>query len=434
MEFKAFSLISLLLIAACGGGGDFSYNTPVGVFVSGLEAGKNVTLQLNDDDILSVSTNGKSTFTKPLPVGSSYKVTVHKQPPGFQWCNVVNGAGITGETTSYIDINCEAALGQVTTYAGKYRQRILAPENTPLENATFERPLSPVYDKEGNLYFIEQRSRVIRRISKDGILTTFAGKVGDGTFRRPNAMAFGPDGLLYVADDDRVVTIDSDGNIKNYAGDLNSFKSPNPYDPTQFTKHRDGPKDGAFFYQLGGIAVDSQGNVFLSDNINYVIRRIDKLSGMVTTIGGFVGLHADISQDGDAKNATFGDLFSLAVDAKDNVYVVDYNGIRKITPAGIVSTYHGRINYSRSIAVDAYGALYIGGILNLPRISRIPPSGGAATLVAGGKLSGRDDGIGDAARFDYIRLTIAPDGSILVADDFGSTFRKVVPAIAPNRP
>ena len=452
MKLKIFWL-SFLLLSGCGGGGDISYNTPIRVFVSGLDAGKELTLQLNDDEILAVSANGSSTFTKPVPVGSSYKVAVHEQPPGFQWCDVVNEAGITDETTPDINVNCGAALGQVTTYAGKYKKSLLSPDDVLLKDATFQRPYYPVYDKEGNLYFIELNARVIRKISKDGKLTTFAGTpnaparsveggVNTGSFKRPNIMVLGPDGLLYVADDKIVVTVDPDGNIKRYAGDYNSSQSPNPYDPSgkTFTRYLDGPKDRAFFYQLVGLAFDSQGNLFLSDNINYVIRRIDKLSGDVTTVAGIAGLRERVNpKNGAATSATFGDIFALTIDAKDNIYVLDtYNGIRKITPEGVVSTYYKKdalVIDTRSIIIDAYGDLYVGGILSGPHISRISPSG-VATLVAGGMYQqlGANDGIGSAARFeDTVGLAIAPDGSIIVTDSLGGTLRKVVP-VAPNRP
>ena len=255
-------------------------------------------------------------------------------------------------------------------------------------------------------------------------------------------MVLGPDGLLYVADDKIVVTVDPDGNIKRYAGDYNSSQSPNPYDPSgkTFTRYRDGPKDSAFFYQLTGLAFDSQGNLFLSDNINYVIRRIDKLSGDVTTAAGIVGLRERVNpKNGAATSATFGDIFALTIDAKDNIYVLDtFNGIRKITPEGVVSTYYKKDDLvidTRSIIIDAYGDLYVGGIFSGPHISRISPSG-VATLVAGGMSQqlGDNDGIGSAARFeDTVGLAIAPDGSRIVTDSLGRTLRKVVP-VAPNRP
>ena len=440
---------STLFLTACGGGGgDFSYNTPAGVVVSGLEVGKNVTLQLNDDELLSVSKNGKSTFTTPLTLGSSYKVSVQQQPPGFQWCQVTNGEGKNDSVILDIPIECRAAVGRVTTYAGKYKISISSPDGVALKDATFKNLSDLIYDKEGNLYFTEPYSYVIRKVDTNGNLSIFAGThgvqgyaeggVGVGRLFLPRRLSFGPDGLLYVTDYRVVVTIDQTGYIRRYAGDPTPPAYRNPYYssgvPNRSVRHLDGPKENALFYQLEGIAIDSKGNIFLADNINSVIRKIDKTSGQVSTYTGVVGLSERYTaKNGDISSATFGDLIGLVIDSKDNLYVLDkFNGVRKISTDGNVSTYLEYRNTATDLstmAIDQYDVLYIGGLSGGPHITRVPAAG-VATIVAGGLSGefGNRDETGSLARFEIVSgIALAPDGSLMVSDGSSKTLRKVVP-------
>lgn len=201
-------------------------------------------------------------------------------------------------------------------------------------------------------------------------------------------------------------------------------------------RHLDGPKGSALFYQIGGIAFDSKGNIFLADTINYVIRKIDKTTGQVSTYTGVVGLRDRfIAQNGNISSATFSDLMDLVIDSKDNLYVLDkFNGVRKISTDGNVSTYLANDDNTlatdvSTMAIDQYDALYIGGLGGGPHITRVP-SAGVATIVAGGLAgqTGSRDGTGSIARFEQLTgIALAPDGSLMVSDGSGKTLRKVVP-------
>ena len=135
----------------------------------------------------------------------------------------------------------------------------------------------------------------------------------------------------------------------------------------------DGTGSAARFYYPSGVAVDSAGNVYVADSSNYTIRKITP-SGVVSTLAGLAGSYS--SADGTGSAARFRHPQSVAVDGAGNVYVADTdnNTIRKITPAGVVSTLAGlagsfgsadgtgsgaRFYDPSSVAVDSAGNVYV---------------------------------------------------------------------------
>src|SRR5205823_1742409 len=140
-------------------------------------------------------------------------------------------------------------------------------------------------------------------------------------------------------------------------------------------------------YEPSGLTVDSTGNVYVADTYNHTIRKITP-TGMVNTLAGLAG-HSG-SANGTGSTARFYEPFGVAVDSTGNVYVADTDNltIRKITPAGVVSTLAGlRGNW------------------------------------------GSADGTGSTARF-YEPFGVAVDsaGNIFVADTANRTIRKITPA------
>jgi len=141
---------------------------------------------------------------------------------------------------------------------------------------------------------------------------------------------------------------------------------------TEPTAAIDGTGDAARFNEPSGIAVDGSGNIYVADKSNNLIRKISQ-SGVVTTLAGRAGLY---SQDGAGSEAGFHSPGGIAVDRAGNVFVADTENhtIRKITPAGLVTTVAGkagipgsmdgpasaaRFNRPVAVAVDAGGNLYI---------------------------------------------------------------------------
>src|SRR5438105_9553850 len=134
----------------------------------------------------------------------------------------------------------------------------------------------------------------------------------------------------------------------------------------------DGTGSAARFNGPDGVAVDSSGNVYVADQGNYTIRKITP-AGAVTTLAGLVG--ASGSTDGTGNAARFKNPSGVAVDSSGNVYVADSHTIRKITPAGVVTTLagsatsHGSTDGTGSaarfydpsgVAVDSSGNVYVG--------------------------------------------------------------------------
>jgi sugar lactone lactonase YvrE len=198
----------------------------------------------------------------------------------------------------------------------------------------FYYPNGSAIDKLGNIYISEEGAARIRKITPLGEVSTLAGNNygnADGIgmsaqFMNPSGIAIDKQGNLYVADqmNHRIRKITPAGIVTTLAGSTQGYA--------------DGTGSGAQFYRPVGVVVDAQGNVFVGDLFNHKIRKITP-SGSVTTIAGSTYGFAD----GTGPSAKFAFPAGLALDKEGNLYVADTENqrIRKITPAGIVSTFAG---------------------------------------------------------------------------------------------
>jgi sugar lactone lactonase YvrE len=185
-----------------------------------------------------------------------------------------------------------------------------------------------------------------------------------------------------------------------------------------------------------GVVLDQQGNLYVADGgDNNSIRKID-LAGVSTTLAGGEEGYAE----GAGKAAAFNTPSGLAIDAAGNLYVADTgnNAIRKVTPAGVVSTLAGdglagnkdgngagaQFNGPIGVAVDADGVVYVADTYN-DRIRRIAVHGDVTT-IAGGKRAGMADGAAAQALFDTpTGLAISAAGELYIADTGNSAIRKL---------
>jgi ribosomal protein S11 len=334
-----------------------------------------------------------------------------------------------------------ATLGQsmtFTTFAG--------PGNPSSEDGTgraarFNLPRGVATDSSGNVYVADTSNNTIRKITPAGAVTTLAGLAGftgsaDGTgsaarFKHPGGVATDSSGNVYVADSYNftIRKITPAGAVTTLAGLAGSSGSA------------DGTGSAARFYVQWGVATDSSGNVYVADSYNHTIRKITP-AGAVTTLAGLAGTSG--SADGTGSAGRFNEPFGLATDSSGNVYVGDTfnNTIRKITPAGAVTTLAGLAGGSGSddgtgsaarfygpaaVTTDSSGNVYVTDTAN-DTIRKITPAGAVTTLAGAGSW-GSADGTGSAARF-YNPLGVATDssGNVYVADYNNSTIRKITPA------
>ncbi|HEX7681630.1 MAG TPA: NHL repeat-containing protein [Thermoanaerobaculia bacterium] len=308
-------------------------------------------------------------------------------------------------------------------------------------------------DVNGTLYIADQINSTIRKMTPSGVVTTLAGTAADS--RLGSADGIGRSARFFDA---AGLAVDGSGNV--YVTDGGCLCTPlvgnhtiRKITPTGVVTtlagfaglagSNDGTGSTARFHSPSGVAVDSNGTVYVGDTGNYTIRKITP-GGAVTTLAGQAGLYG--TTDGVGSAARFGYIYDVAVDGGGNIYVVDGGGnqtIRKITPAGVVTTLAGtpgssgsadgtgsaaRFNWPQGVAVDNGGNVYVADSQN-STIRKITPGGVVTTLAGLAGASGRDDGTGSAARFDYpAGIAVDGNGNAYVADGHANTIRKITPA------
>jgi D-alanyl-D-alanine dipeptidase len=340
--------------------------------------------------------------------------------------------------TSNHTIRKVTPAGMVTTLAG------LAGSSGGVDGtgsaARFNSPYGVVTDSAGNIYVADTYNHCIRKITPAGVVTTFAGGgwgTADGTgsaaqFNHPQSVAIDSVGNIYVADtyNYTVRKVTPAGVATTLAGLAFSFGSA------------DGTGSAARFAYPDGIVIDSAGNVVVGDSGNHTIRKITP-AGVVTTMAGMAGTAG--SADGTGNAARFYYPAAVTIDSTGNFYVADqWNcNIRKITPAGVVTTLAGlagswgtndgtgseaRFDYPRGVATDSAGNVYVADADNYT-IRKITPVGVVSTLAGLAGSAGSADGAGSAARFSN-PTSVATDssGNIYVADASNHTIRKITPA------
>ncbi|HTG44267.1 MAG TPA: NHL repeat-containing protein, partial [Verrucomicrobiae bacterium] len=204
----------------------------------------------------------------------------------------------------------------------------------------------------------------------------------------------------------------------------------------------DGKGSEARFSAPHKVAVDQNGNVYVAEYLNHTIRKISP-SGVVTTLAGRAGRSG--AADGSGAAALFYNPSAVAVDTAGNVYVADYSNhlIRKITPAGLVTTLAGkagtigsangrgtaaRFNFPVGLTLDSVGNLYVADSRN-QTIRKITPSVTVSTIAGAAGSIGKTDGKGTAARFNYpFGITTHENGNLYVSDLHNHVIRVITPA------
>jgi sugar lactone lactonase YvrE len=189
-----------------------------------------------------------------------------------------------------------------------------------------------------------------------------------------------------------------------------------------------------------GVAIDSVGNLYISDTNNYRIRKV-ATSGVISTIAGN-GTKGYSGDNGAALSAQFTQTAGLAVDSNFNVYVADQsaNVVRKITPSGTITTYAGGgsslgdngqatsalLNQPMGLAVDSNNNLYIADRQN-NRIRKVTSSGIITTVAGNGNFGfSGDSSSATSAQLEYPSdVAVDPTGNIYIADAGNLRIREV---------
>jgi sugar lactone lactonase YvrE len=310
-------------------------------------------------------------------------------------------------------------------------------------SARFNNPSGVCVDSSGAVYVADTNNDTIRKILPGGRVSTLAGTPGvagssDGvggnaSFNGPFGVSVDSSGDVYVSDSNNntIRKISAAGAVTTLAGKPGLLGSA------------DGTGSAARFADPRGIAVDGSGNLYVGDTGNNTLRKISP-DGTVTTLAGSAG-HSG-STDGSGSAARFYGPFGVAVFGSGNIFVADEgnNAIREITPAGAVTTLAGgsgagssdgagsvaAFNAPSGLAVDGSGNVYVSDTDN-STIRRVTPAGTVSTLAGTPKLSGSADATGAAARFTQpIGIAVDTSGDIFVADAGNNSIRKGVPAAA----
>jgi sugar lactone lactonase YvrE len=318
-------------------------------------------------------------------------------------------------------------------------------DDGPARSAILYGPGQLSFDSAGNLYVVDWMNNRVRRIaatgsavSASGIITTVAGNGiwgfgGDGgpatsaAFRSPWGITVDGAGRLYIADtmNNRVRLVDTNGRISTILGNgKRRFLGDN------------GPAWAGALTWPNGIAADPDGNLYIADQGNRLIRKVDATTGVITTFAGSGAIGSE-GDNGPATEAAFYYPRGIASDSWGNIFIADTlnHRIRRVDASSkIVTTVAGNgddtgsidgvaatrsaVAAPRGLALDVYGNLFIaetGG----NKIRKVDAGSGYITTIAGTGQAGfsGDDGMATAAALNGPSgIAIDTLGNFFIAD------------------
>ena len=388
-------------LAASGGQPPYNWTNTSGALPTGL------TLATNGVISGTPTTNGTFNFTvmvtdalsttasQPLTltVGSPPNVTI---TPTNNSVTVTVGSNVTLSVTvagtgpfsyQWQHNGTNLPCGIITTVAGNGTNGYSGDKGQAVD-AKLSGPLGVAVDAAGNLFIADSDNARIREVRTNGIITTMA---GNGT--------------------------------RGYSGD-------------------GGAATNAEFYFPWGVAVDATGNLYISDNVDFRIRKVGT-NGIITTVAGNGG-YFHSGDGGAATNATLYYPVGVAVDAAGNLFIADSDNscIRKVGTNGIITTVAGAgpayysgdggpatnadLNNPYGVAVDVTGNLFIADYYNY-RIRKVGTNGIITTVAGNGSYGSSGDGgaATNAELFDPSSVAVDAAGNLFIADSDNARIRKV---------
>ncbi len=307
-------------------------------------------------------------------------------------------------------------------------------------------------DAAGNLYIADTGNCRIRKVAANGIITTVAGNAVPGysgdngpatsaSLSFPRGVTVDGAGNIYIADssNNAIRKVDKNGIITTVGGNTTAGYSGDG-----------GPAINAELSNPSGVALDATGNIYIADRSNGRIRKI-ALNGIISTFAG-TGVAGFLGDGGPAVNASLYSPNSVAFDTAGNLYIADSsnNAIRKVTPAGIISTIigagitsfgfagdggpaiNGKLNDPQSAAVDSAGNIYISDEDN-QRIRMISANGILSTIAGDGTKNFAGDGLPSTSSEVNLPdgIAVGPTGAVYFVDSGNKRVRALIPMVQP---
>ena len=336
-----------------------------------------------------LTAHGGTTYTWSSNAGSANTSTVLVTPTvtTVYTLSATNGA-CTGTVSFTVNVNGGSYTRMIITYAGTGVAGFSG-DGGQATSAQLQGPYGTCFDASGNFYIADALNHRIRKITPSGVITTFAGTGTPG-----------------------------------YSGD-------------------GGPATSAEFHRPSDVAIDAAGNIYVADENNFTIRKINT-SGIVSTIAG-TGVSGYSGDNGPATAALLSAANTVSTDHTGNIYIGQYlsNTIRKIDASGIITTFAGISGFTGSsgdggpassallynpakVIVDNAGNVYIADEYN-QKIRMVTPTGIISTVVGNGTAGySGDGGPATLASINYCEyIQVDASGNLYIADKLNERLRMV---------